>query len=148
MTTVRDLLDAKGNETSYSVSATDNVLTTLEVMAEHNVSALLVTDGARIVGIFTERDYTRKGELEGRTARETLVRDVMTEDMYTVTTDTSIVQCMALMEKHSIRHLPVVEDGQLVGIVSIRDVMNAALEDRENEIKGLENYILGTGFNG
>lgn len=148
MTTVQDLLKAKGKATNYSVAAGDTVFKALEAMTKSNISALLVTENHKIIGIFTERDYTRKGELEGRTAKDTLIRDVMTEDMYTVAKDTSVEHCMALMEKYHIRHLPVVESGQLVGLVSMRDVMVAALEDRESEIKGLENYILGTGFNG
>jgi CBS domain-containing protein len=148
MTTVRKLLEAKGKADNYSVSATDTVLQALRVMASENIGAVLVTDGKKIVGIFTERDYLQKGELEGRTANSTLVRDVMTSGMYTVTMDTSVDQCMALMEMHHIRHLPVVENEQLAGLVSIRDVMTAALENKESEIKGLENYITGSGFAG
>jgi len=146
MTTVRKLLEAKGDESNYSVSATDTVLQALKAMAEAQIGAVLVTENKKIVGIYTERDYLHKGELEGRSANSTLVKDVMTEGMYTVTMDTSVEQCMALMEAHHIRHLPVVEKDQLVGLVSIRDVMVAALENKESEIKGLENYIMGSGF--
>lgn len=148
MTTVRKLLEAKGKAGNYSVSAGDTVLQALKVMASAGIGAVLVTDGGKIVGIYTERDYVQKGELEGRKADSTLVRDVMTAGMYTVTMETSVDQCMALMETHHIRHLPVVENDQLVGIVSIRDVMKAALENREIEIRGLENYIMGSGFSG
>lgn len=148
MTTVRKLLEAKGKAGNYSVSAEDTVLQALKVMASAGIGAVLVTDGGKIVGIYTERDYVQKGELEGRKADSTPVRDVMTAGMYTVTMETSVDQCMALMETHHIRHLPVVEKDQLVGIVSIRDVMKAALENKEIEIKGLENYIMGSGFSG
>lgn len=148
MTTVRKLLDAKGKADNYSVSATDTVFQALKVMASANIGAVLVTDGKKIVGIYTERDHLQKGELEGRTANSTLMRDVMTGGMYTVSMDTSVEQCMALMEMHHIRHLPVVENDQLVGLVSIRDVMKAVLENKESEIKGLENYLTGTGFAG
>lgn len=146
MTTVQKLLKAKGDASNYSVSGDDMVLQALKVMAEEHIGAVLVTEGDKIIGIYTERDYVQKGELEGRKAESTPVREVMTAGMYTVTTDTSVEQCMALMETHHIRHLPVVENDQLVGMVSIRDVMVAALENRETEIKGLENYILASGF--
>lgn len=146
MATVKQLIAAKKNATNYSVSANDTILRALHVMAEADTGSVLITDDNKFIGIFTERDYARKGELAGRTAKDTLVKDVMTSAMYTVTLDTSVEQCMALMKKYHIRHLPVVEKGQLIGIVSLTDVMNAALADRESEIKGLENYILGSGF--
>ena len=146
MTTVRKLLEAKGKAGNYSVSVDDTVHKALKVMTDANIGAVLVTDGKKIVGIYTERDYLHKGELEGRSANSTLVKDVMTGSMYTVAMDTSMEQCMALMDAHHIRHLPVVEKDQLVGLVSIRDVMVAALENKESEIKGLENYIMGSGF--
>lgn len=146
MYTVQAILDAKGDTGNYSVSVNDTVLTALKLMAEKRIGAVLVTEGEKIVGIYTERDYVQKGEVQGRRADTTPIREVMTPGMYTVTTDTSVEQCMALMEAHHIRHLPVVENDQLVGIVSIRDVMTAVLENRESEIKGLENYILASGF--
>lgn len=146
MTTVQKLLKAKGDASNYSVSGDDSVLKALKMMAEEHIGAVLVTEGDKIIGIYTERDYVQKGELKGRKADSTPVREVMTAGMYTVTTDTSVEQCMALMETYHIRHLPVVENDQLVGMVSIRDVMVAALENRETEIKGLENYILASGF--
>ncbi|MDX1378987.1 MAG: CBS domain-containing protein [Anaerolineales bacterium] len=148
MTTVRNLLQAKGDASNYSVSSTDTVLQALKLMIEHQIGAVLVTEDKKIVGIYTERDYAHKGEAEGRQAESTLLKDVMTSGMYTVTPDTSVEQCMALMETHHIRHLPVVENDQLVGVISIRDVMVAAIESRESEIKGLENYITGSGFSG
>lgn len=148
MTIVRKILKAKGDASNYSVPGDASVLQALKMMADEHIGAVLVTEGGRIIGIYTERDYVQKGELEGRRAESTLVKDVMTAGMYTVTMDTSVEQCMALMEAHHIRHLPVVENDQLVGMVSIRDVMSAALENRESEIKGLENYITGSGFSG
>jgi len=106
----------------------------------------MVTDGAKIVGIYTERDYLRKGELEGRVAKDTLIKDVMTTRMVTVQKDTSVDECVALMKQYLIRHLPVAEEGQIVGMVSMRDVMVAAIENRESEIRGLENFIMGSEF--
>jgi CBS domain-containing protein len=148
MTTVRELLDNKDTASKYSISAQDTVMTALQTMADANISAVFVVDGKRIAGIFTERDYLRKGELAGRQAQATLVKDVMTRTVFTVTTDTSMDECIALMSKHHIRHLPVVENDQLVGLVSIRDVMQAALDDREHAVKGIEDYIMGSGFEG
>lgn len=148
MNTVRNLLEAKGSSANFSVSVDATVLDALKIMADQNIGAVFVTDGKRIAGIFTERDYVRKGELEDRPAKSTLVKDVMTRNMYSVTTDTTVEQCMALMNTHHIRHLPVVENDQLIGLVSIRDVMTTALENKSSEIKGLENYIMGSGFSG
>jgi CBS domain-containing protein len=146
MTTVRKLLESKESATNFSVEASGSVLDAVKAMAEAHIGAVLVKDGGKIVGIFTERDYLIKGELEGRTAKDTKVGDVMTSKMMTVTMDTSVEQCMGLMNQYRIRHLPVVENDQLVGLVSIRDVMVAALQNKESEIRGLENYIMGSGF--
>lgn len=148
MNTVKDLLEAKGNRPNYSVAIDSTVLEALKVMAEANIGAVMIMEGHKVVGIFTERDYARKGEIQGRTAKDTPIRDVMVEKMVTVTPKTTIDQCMALMKQFHIRHLPVVENNQMVGILSLRDVMEAAIESRESEIRGLENYILSSGFQG
>lgn len=146
MTTVRQLLEEKQQAGYISVSSTDTVLKALQVMAEARIGAVLVTEGGKIVGIYTERDYLRRGELEGRAAKDTLIKDVMTPKMVTVKKETTVDECVALMKQYEIRHLPVVEENQLIGIVSMRDVLVAALEDRESEIRGLENYIMGSNF--
>ena len=146
MTTVRKLLEAKELAKNFSVASTDTVLQAIKVMAEAHIGALLVTEGGKIVGIYTERDYLYKGETEGRAAKDTKIKDVMVAKMITVTMDTTVEQCMGLMKQYNVRHLPVVENDQLVGLVSMRDVMFAALENKESEIRGLENYILGSGF--
>ena len=146
MATVKHLVDSKTDSTHYAVKASETVLKALRVMAWANIGSVLVMDESRIIGIFTERDYVKRGELEGRTAADTPVREVMTNEMYTVTTETSTDECMAVMMKHHIRHLPVVENGALVGIVSMRDVIAAALEERESKIQGLENIIHSSGF--
>ncbi|GAB4544264.1 MAG: CBS domain-containing protein [Anaerolineales bacterium] len=146
MTTVRKLLEAKKSNVNHSVASTDTVLQALKVMTDLHIGAVLVTEGGKIVGIYTERDYVYKGEVEGRLAKDTKVKDVMSSRMITVTKDASIEQCMGLMRQYNFRHLPVVENDQLVGLVSIRDVLFAALESKENEIRGLENYIMGSGF--
>ena len=146
MTTVKHLVDSKTDSTHYAVKANETVLKALRVMAGVNIGSVLVMDEGKIIGIFTERDYVQKGELEGHTAANTLVKEVMTQEMYTVTTDTSTDECMAIMMKFHIRHLPVVENGVLVGIISMRDVVAAALEERESKIKGLEDFIQASGF--
>jgi CBS domain-containing protein len=146
MTTVRKLLEDKKNRKNYSVAATDTVLQALKVMTEAQIGAVLVTEGDKIVGIYTERDYLRKGEIEGRAAADTRIKDVMTPRMVTVNKDASMEECSALMKQYRIRHLPVVENDQLIGMVSMRDVLMTLIEDRETEIKGLENFILASGF--
>lgn len=148
MATVKNLIGSKTDGTNYAMNANETVFKTLRLMAEAHIGAVLVVEEGRIVGIFTERDYLLKGELEGRVAKDTPLREVMTEEMYTVTTNTSVEQCMALMMQHRIRHLPVVENGKLLGVISMRDVVAAVLDDRESEIKGLENFILASGFQG
>jgi CBS domain-containing protein len=146
MATVQHLVDSKTDSTHYAVKANETVWKALRVMAAANIGSVLVMENGKIIGIFTERDYVQRGELEGRIAKETIVKEVMTEEMYTVTTETSTDECMALMMKYHIRHLPVVDNGILVGIVSMRDVVAEALEERESKIKGLENFIHSSGF--
>ena len=146
MATVKHLIESKKIEKNYSVAHTDSVLNALELMAEVNIGAVLVTEGEKIVGIFSERDYARKVELRGKESKNTPIKDVMTKQMITVTTDTTVNQCMALMKQHSIRHLPVVENDKLIGLVSMRDVVVVIIKESESTIKGLENYILGSGF--
>jgi CBS domain-containing protein len=148
MFTAKDILEAKAQHSTFSVHVEATVLDALKLMAEANIGAVMVMDGAKVVGIFTERDYARKGELQGRVAKDTPIREVMVEKMVTVTPKTTIDQCMGLMKQFHIRHLPVVENNQMVGILSLRDVMEAAIERRESEIRGLENYILSSGFQG
>lgn len=146
MTTVRKLLESKGNETNYSVASTDTVFDAIKVMTDAHIGAVLATEAGKIVGIYTERDYLYKGEVEGKSARDTQVKDVMVSRMVTVTMETTAEQCIGLMRQYNIRHLPVVEEEHLVGLVSMRDVMFAVIENKENEIRGLENYIMGSGF--
>lgn len=146
MATVKQLMSTKTDGTNYIVDCDDSVLSALDVMAKANISAVMVTDKGKIVGIFTERDYSRKCELKGLSAKNTSVRDLMTEKMLTVTPETSIDQCMGLMNQYHIRHLPVIKDDKMVGMVSMRDVVEILISERESTIKGLENYILGSGF--
>ena len=146
MATVKQLIDKKGDGTNYAVACTDQVMNALKIMAEANVGAIMVTEDDKVVGIFTERDYTRKGELQGLSAKSTPVRNLMTERMMTVTPKTSIDQCMKLMKQYRIRHLPVVEKNTMIGMVSMRDVVDTLLADRESEIIGIQNFFLGSDF--
>jgi CBS domain-containing protein len=142
-TTVKSILQQKGAQVWY-VSPDTTLLQALQQMAEKNVGALVVLDeDKKLVGILSERDYARRGILQGR-GPDTPVREMMTTQVYYVTKEQTIDDCMSVMTDRKIRHLPVVEDGQVVGIVSIGDVVNCVIADQEHLIKGLENYITGT----
>jgi CBS domain-containing protein len=116
----------------------------LQIMAEKNVGALLVLNEGRLVGIFSERDYARKVVLKGVSSHKITVRDVMTAEVISVTPEQSIEDCMALMTNKHFRHLPVLENNTLVGMISIGDVVKAIISQHEETIKHLENYITGT----
>ena len=146
MATVKQLIDKKGDGTNYAVACNDQVINALTIMAEANISAVMVTEDDKVVGIFTERDYSRKCELQGLSAESTPVRNLMTEQMMTVAPETSIDQCMKLMKQYRIRHLPVVEKNTMIGMVSMRDVVDTLLADKESEIIGMQNFFLGTDF--
>ena len=148
MATVNDLLGAKTDASRYAVKATETVYRAIRLMADRRIGAVLVVENGLVIGIFTERDYIMRVEVEGRAAKETLLREVMTDKMYTVTTGTSIEHCLALMSRYRFRHLPVVEDGNLMGIISMRDAIAAVLEAGGADVQGLENYTLSSGFRG
>lgn len=139
---VRNILQKKGN-TVYSSEPDDTVYNALELMCEKNLGAILVIDQSRFVGIFTERDYARKVILKGKASKETLVREIMTEHPLTVTPDTTIEECMKVMTGSSIRHLPVLENGQLVGLVSMGDLVRYIIDEQQTIIEDLEHYITG-----
>jgi CBS domain-containing protein len=140
---VRNILQSKNNVT-ISVCPDDTVFAALELMVDKNVGALLVMEGDNFTGIFTERDYARKVILKGKASKETLIREIMTEDPITVSLDNSIEDCMRLMTNKFIRHLPVIDDGKLVGIISIGDVVKFIIEEQRFIIENLEHYITGT----
>ena len=146
MGTVKYLLNEKGSGTNYSAKGEENVLKALKIMSEANIGSVMVTEKGRIVGIFTERDYALKCGLKGLSAEGTLLCDVMTEQMMTVTLETSIEQCMNLMKQYHIRHLPVLDDKTMVGIVSMRDIVGTLLADYKSTIKGLEGFIFASDF--
>lgn len=142
MGTVSNILKAKGNAT-FSISPEITVYKALELMVEKNVSALLVQENEKLVGIFTERDYARKVILKGKASMDTKIREIMTEDVVTVAPNSSIDSCMRLMTSRYIRHLPVVENDILVGIISIGDVVKYVIEDQKFIIQNMEHYITG-----
>jgi CBS domain-containing protein len=119
----------------------DSVFTALQLLAQHEVGALVVMDGPRLVGIVSERDYTRKIALQGRNSKDTRVRDIMTRDVLYVTPSTGTREAMALMSEKKIRHLPVLDGQTVVGMISIRDIMDDIIADHESTIAQLENYI-------
>lgn len=140
MRPILELLEKQGGAI-WSLSPDDSVYQALEMLAECNVGALMVLQGDKLVGIFSERDYTRKIALEGRSSRETQVRDIMTAQVLTVGPKSSTDDCMALMSQKKIRHLPVVDGSKVLGMVSIRDLMDDIIKDREQTITQLQNYI-------
>ena len=140
MGTVSNILKAKGNIT-YSITPDTMVYEALEIMVEKNVSALVVIKNEKLAGIFTERDYARKVILKGKASKETLIGDIMTEDLVTVTPESSINDCMRLMTSRFIRHLPVVSEGNLVGIISIGDVVKFVIDEQKFIIENMEHYI-------
>jgi CBS domain-containing protein len=148
MTNVADLIGAKTDASRYAVRADETVYRAIRLMADRRIGCVLVVDKGTVIGIFSERDYIMRVEVEGRPTKETLLRDVMTGQMYTVTTNTSVEHCLGLMILRHIRHLPIVEEGRLMGIISMRDAVAAMLKDYEADIQGLENYILGSDFRG
>lgn len=140
MKPVSELL-SKRERTLWHVRPDDSVYTALELLARHEVGALVVMDGGRLVGIVSERDYTRKVALQGRNSRDTRVADIMTAQVLTVTPATTTTACMALMSEHKIRHLPVVDGDTVMGMISIRDIMDDIIADHETTIAQLASYI-------
>lgn len=144
MIIVKQLLEQKGYDV-WSVGPDDSIFTALELMAQKNIGAVLVMDGAELAGVFSERDYARKVILLGRSSRQTPVRDVMTPRVFAVRPDQSVERCMALMTEKRIRHLPVMRDDEVIGVISIGDVVKALISEQAITIQHLEDYIT-TGY--
>jgi CBS domain-containing protein len=140
MVTVRQLLKRKGSEV-LSISPKATVREALTLMASRNVGALMVLDRGELVGIITERDYARKVILMGRTSKDTRVEEVMSTELTTVRSEQSVTECMELMTDKRIRHLPVVDDGALSGVISIGDVVMSVISVQASTIEHLEEYI-------
>jgi CBS domain-containing protein len=142
MKTVAQLLRTKGQQV-LSVSPDMPVFEALGVMADKNVGALLVVEGERLVGIFSERDYARKVILKGKSSKDTPVQEIMSSHVLYVRPEQTIEDCMALMTDKRVRHLPVMEEGRVVGVISIGDVVKAIIAEQEFIIEQLQNYITG-----
>ena len=139
---VKDILKRKG-ETILSVTSDTIILDALRLMSEKNVGALVVIDNGKLTGIFSERDYARKIILKGRTSLDTQVREIMTPDVFTVSPNDGIDHCMQLMSENRIRHLPVLEDDTVVGVISIGDVVKFIIDEQGSIIEHLKWYMAG-----
>jgi len=143
MTSVADILKSKNEPTVYAIRPDDSVFDALQRMADKGIGALLVMDGDAIIGILTERDYARKIILRGRTSALTLVRDVMTTSVMFVKSTHTSEECMAIMTDYRLRHLPVVDHGKLLGLISIGDLVKNIISEQKFVIEQLEHYITG-----
>ncbi|MBV8271081.1 MAG: CBS domain-containing protein [Cupriavidus sp.] len=143
MKTARQVLESKANHSIYSIPPTATVYAALQLMAEKGIGALLVMEHQKIVGIISERDYARKVILMQRTSRETLVREIMTSSVIYVRAEQSTDECMALMTRHRLRHLPVMNGEDLLGMLSIGDLVNDIISEQRFTIEQLEHYIHG-----
>jgi CBS domain-containing protein len=141
MINVNDILKEKGYD-FFAVTPSTITLDALKMMAEKNVGAVLVVENNKLAGIFSERDYARKIVLKGKTSINTNISECMTHDVITVTKETSITDCMQLMTDKHIRHLPVIEEKKIVGLVSIGDIVSRIIREQKNTIQQLENYII------
>jgi len=140
MRTVRQLLNDKP-AAIYSVSADTPVIEAIRLMARERIGAVLVMEGARLLGIVSERDYARKVVLEGRSSRDTPARTIMTAEVVTVTPEQNVAACMEIVTTRRIRHLPVVEDGAVIGMVSIGDLVAAVIAEQRAQLEQLQRYI-------
>jgi CBS domain-containing protein len=143
MKPVAQVLKSKPDQTVYSISPSASVYDAVKLMADKNIGALLVMEDLKIVGIITERDYARKIVLMGRTSKETPVRDIMTSPVMSVRPDRTNEECMALMTENRVRHLPVIDGGNLIGLVSIGDLVKDIISEQKFTIEQLEHYIMG-----
>ena len=141
MRTVRQLLESKGPEV-HAIGPDAAVIDAIRLMAEKGIGALVVLEpGGRLAGMVSERDYARKIVLDGRSSKETPVRDIMTSDIFSVGLDDVAPACMKLVTERRVRHLPVVDDGEVVGLVSIGDLVKAVIEEQQYELEQLQRYI-------
>ncbi|MEO6519986.1 MAG: CBS domain-containing protein [Pseudoxanthomonas sp.] len=140
MHTLRQLLGSKTPEV-HAVAPGDSVFDAIRLMAEKGIGAVLVLDGSRLAGIVSERDYARKVVLHGRSSSETPVHEIMTADVFTVSPHHTVEHCMQMVTEHRIRHLPVVENDGVIGVISIGDLVKAVIEDQKVQLDQLQRYI-------
>lgn len=141
MISVKKLLADKPQSNVWSVSPTTTVIEALFLMAERNIGAVVVLENEKLVGIFSERDYARKGIVQGRKAKSTPISEVMTPRVFTVTTEMDIRECMKLFSEKKFRHLPVMDEEQVMGVLSIGDIVNSIMKEQQEHISFLEQYI-------
>lgn len=144
MKSVQQILESKGNEI-WHISPSDSVLDAIKLMAEKKIGALLVMENNKLNGVFSERDYARKVVLKGKSSGETSVKDIMTAEVIVTNPKETVEKCMEMMTEKRIRHLPVVEDGKVVGVLSIGDLVKAIIAEQQYKIDQLESYIT-TGY--
>lgn len=137
---IEDVLNKKGTNV-WSIDVEESVYRAIEVMAEKHVGALMVKNGSKLVGIISERDYARNVILKGRSSKATKVDEIMTRDIIFARPEHDVDSCMALMSEKGVRHLPIISDGDLKGMVSLGDLVKTIIEDQQNRIEQLENYI-------
>ena len=142
MATVASLISQKGDQV-FTVTPNQTVLDALKLMAERNIGAVLVMDGQKVAGIFSERDYARRGILKGN-SENTPINQVMSPTVYFINLEQSLGGCLALMTEKHIRHLPVMKEGKVAGIISIGDVVKAIIDEKQSTIAGLENFLVST----
>ncbi|HZW12883.1 MAG TPA: CBS domain-containing protein [Noviherbaspirillum sp.] len=143
MKPVAQILRSKDHKTVYTISPDGTVWEALKLMAERSIGALVVTEGSKIVGIVSERDYARKVVLKGRSSEDTRVRDIMSSPVMYVTPEHTNEDCMALMTENRLRHLPIMEKGELIGLISIGDLVKDIISEQQFIIEQLEHYIRG-----
>ena len=143
MATVADILATRQPRQVAALPPTATVRDALQMMADRSIGSVLLMEGETLLGIFTERDYARKIVLQGLTSLDTLLADVMTTRLYVVTPRHSLQECLALIDQSKVRHLPVVENGKVVGQISIGDLVHAQLAEQHFHIQQMENYIMG-----
>lgn len=143
MKTVAEILKAKGDSTVHAIEPTATVFDAVQLMAQKNIGAVLVMKQDKIVGILTERDYARKVVLMARSSKDTPLRDIMTTSVIYVRPDQTSEECMALMTENRMRHLPVIDKGKLVGLISIGDLVKGIISEQKFIIEQLEHYITG-----
>lgn len=141
MLTVKQLLAGKPENKIWGMSPNQTVIEALELMAQKNIGAVMILEDERLVGIFSERDYARRGILKDRKAKSTPLHEVMTKDVFTVNPSQTIQNCMEIMSSKHFRHLPVCEGDTVVGILSISDIVTAIIREQEGRIQSLEQYI-------
>lgn len=141
-TSISEILEDKGSQV-WSVTPETSVYDAIKLMADKNIGALAVIEGEKLVGILSERDYTRKVILQGKSSKSTQVREIISGQVVSVTRDHTVQDCLRLMTKHRIRHLPVLQDNKLMGLVSIGDLVNSVISAQQSTIEQLQTYITG-----